>query len=189
VSIIGTWRDAIKINTDAVVEYADKGINIGRDIVNRCPSRCMVWDGKTLEIDSKACVHCMHCINAMPKALAPGDDRGAAILMGAKAPIIEGALLSSVMIPFIKLEAPEDPEDENAYEELIDFIERAWDFWNEHGKSRERIGEMIQRVGLGTFLEEIEQEPIPEMISSPRYNPYVFYDEYFDEDDDDEEEE
>jgi sulfite reductase alpha subunit len=130
----------------------------------------------------------MHCINAMPKGLAPGKDRGAAILLGAKAPIIEGALLASVMIPFIKLEAPEDPGDEDAYAELIDFVERAWDFWNENGKNRERIGEMIQRIGMGNFLEEIEQEPIPEMISAPRYNPYIFYDEYYEEGDDDEEE-
>ena len=188
-SVIGTWRDEIQVNADEVLACADKGLNIARDVVNRCPGRCMIWDGKTLEIDDKACVHCMHCINAMPKALAPGKDRGAAILLGAKAPIIEGALLSSVMIPFIKLEAPEDPEDEDAYEELIDFVERCWDFWGEHGKNRERIGEMIQRVGMGTFLEEIEQEPIPEMISAPRYNPYVFYDEYYEEGDDDEDDE
>lgn len=153
----------------------DKGLNIARDVVNRCPGRCMEWDGKTLTIDNKACVHCMHCINAMPKALAPGKDRGAAVLLGAKAPIIEGALLSSVMIPFIKLDAP--------YEELIEFMEKCWDFWNEHGKNRERIGELIQRVGLGTFLEEIEVEPIPQMVTEPRANPYVFYDEYYEDED------
>jgi sulfite reductase alpha subunit len=188
-SIIGTWRDAIQVNADAVGEYASKGLNIARDVVNRCPGRCMEWDGKALAIDDKSCVHCMHCINAMPKALAPGKDRGAAILLGAKAPIIEGALLSSVMIPFIKLEAPEDPADEDAYPELIEFIEKTWEFWNEHGKSRERIGELIQRVGMGTFLEEIDHEPVPEMISAPRYNPYVFYDEYYEEGEEGEEEE
>ena len=188
-SIIGTWRDEIQIDQDAVAEYVDKGLNIGRDVINRCPARCMVWDGKKLEIDDSQCVHCMHCINVMPKALAPGKDRGAAILLGAKAPIIEGALLSSVMIPFIKLEAPEDPEDEDAYPELTEFLEKAWDFWNEHGKNRERIGELIQRVGMGTFLEAIEVEPIPQMITEPRSNPYIFYDEYYEEDDEDEEEE
>ena len=31
------------------------------------------------------------------------DDRGACVLIGAKAPIVEGALLSSVLIPFIKI--------------------------------------------------------------------------------------
>ncbi|MGD8699191.1 MAG: hypothetical protein PVJ43_07870, partial [Gemmatimonadales bacterium] len=113
----------------------------------------------------------MHCINTMPKALRPGDDRGATILLGAKAPIVEGAMLSSVLIPFIKIEPP--------YDEIKDLIERIWDVWGEHGKNRERVGEFMQRVGLGNFLEAIEVEPIPEMIAHPRENPYVFYEEYF----------
>ena len=36
------------------------------------------------------------------------------------------------------------------------------------------------------FLEAIEVEPIPEMIAHPRENPYVFYEEYYEEDDEDE---
>jgi sulfite reductase alpha subunit len=46
----------------------------------------------------------MHCINMMPQALRPGTDTGATILIGAKAPILEGAQMSSVIIPFIKME-------------------------------------------------------------------------------------
>ena len=140
----------------------------------------MSWDGKTLKIDNANCVKCMHCINAMPKALRPGKDRGAIILVGAKAPIVEGALLSSVLVPFIKLEPP--------YDELKDLLERIWEFWGEHGKNRERVGELIQRVGLGNFLEAIELEPVPEMIAHPRENPYVFYEEYFEEEEEEEEE-
>ncbi len=43
----------------------------------------------------------MHCINVMPKALRPGKEKGAVILIGAKAPIMQGALLSSVLVPFV----------------------------------------------------------------------------------------
>jgi sulfite reductase alpha subunit len=120
----------------------------------------------------------MHGINAMPKALSPGDDRGAMILLGAKAPIVQGALLSSVLVPFVKLEPP--------YDDLKDLIERIWEFWGEHGKNRERVGELIQRVGLGNFLEAIEVDPLPQMIAHPRENPYVFYEEYFVEEEEEE---
>jgi sulfite reductase alpha subunit len=123
----------------------------------------------------------MHCINVMPKALAPGKDRGATVLLGSKAPIIEGALLSSVLIPFIKMEEP--------YDELKEIIENIWDVWCEEGKSRERVGEFIQRVGMGNFLEAIGVEPTAEMIAHPRENPYVFYEEYYEEGDEEEEEE
>jgi sulfite reductase alpha subunit len=168
-SIIGTWRDSIQIDKDQVTAYAS-GANrdIARDIVGKCPSKCMGWDGKNLAIDDSNCVRCMHCINAMPKALAPGKDRGVTILVGSKAPIIEGALLSSVLVPFLKMEPP--------YEDLKELIHAMWELWSENGKNRERIGEFIQRIGLGNFLEQIGLEPVPEMISQPRSNPYIFYD-------------
>jgi sulfite reductase alpha subunit len=118
----------------------------------------------------------MHCINAMPKALAPGKERGAAILIGGKAPIIGGALLSSVLVPFINIE--EDLED------VQELCEEIWDIWGEHGKSRERIGEFIQRIGLGNFLEQIGLDPTPEMIIQPRTNPYIFFELGEDGDDD-----
>ncbi|MFH1051009.1 MAG: dissimilatory-type sulfite reductase subunit alpha [bacterium] len=184
ISIIGTWRDEIQVDMDMVREYANNGTDIFNDIILNCPGKCMKWDGKNLEIDNSSCRHCMHCINVMPKALAPGKDRGAVVLIGAKAPIVEGALLSSVFIPFMKIEEPFDDimikqsgEDLNFW----DFIEGMWDLWCEEGKNRERIGEFMQRVGLGNFMEEVGLEPIPEMVAHPRENPYVFYEDYFEE--------
>jgi sulfite reductase alpha subunit len=138
----------------------------------------MKWDGETLEIEDENCVKCMHCINVMPKALAPGKDRGATILIGSKAPIIGGALLSSVLVPFLKLEPP--------YEDLKELVDAIWELWAEHGKNRERVGEFIQRIGLKTFLEQIGLDPTPEMVLAPRSNPYIFYepdeDEEYEED-------
>ncbi len=177
-SIIGTWRDEIVKDDVAVKQYADDGLDIFNDVVLNCPAKCMKWDGETLEIDDEYCRKCMHCINAMPKALAPGKDRGATILIGAKAPIVEGALLSSVLIPFWK---PEEP-----YEDLKDLVESIWDVWSEEGKNRERVGEFIQRVGMGNFLEAIGLDPEAEMVAHPRENPYVFYEQNEDEEAEDE---
>jgi sulfite reductase alpha subunit len=167
-SFIGTWRDDIKQDDVMVAEYA-KTVNIQRDVVGRCPSRCMGWDGAKLSIDNDNCVHCMHCINVMPKALAPGDDRGCTVLLGSKAPIVEGAMLSSVLIPFLNI------DDDEELDALCEIVEEIWDLWCEDGKNRERVGEFIERVGKGNFLEAIGLEPIPEMVEYPRDNPYVFY--------------
>ncbi len=169
-SIIGTWRDAIQVDAAAVKDYAKSGLNIERDVAGRCPTKCISYDAgnSAIAIDNDNCVRCMHCINAMPKALAPGKDRGATILIGAKAPIVQGALLASVLVPFIKVEAP--------YEDFKELIAAMWDLWADNGKNRERIGEFIQRVGLGNFLEQIGLEPAPEMVVQPRTNPYIFYD-------------
>jgi len=178
-SIIGTWKDDIQMDQAAVKEYVDGGLDIVNDVIMNCPGRCMAWDGAELAIDNSSCRRCMHCINVMPKALRPGKERGATVLMGSKAPIVEGALLSSVMIPFIDLE-----ED---YEDFKGLIEDIWDLWCEEGKARERIGEFIQRIGMGNFLDAIGLDPEPEMVAHPRENPYVFYDQGGDDDEDDDE--
>jgi sulfite reductase alpha subunit len=172
-SIIGTWRGPIQVDQAAVREYTKDGIDIQADVVDRCPTKCMAWDSKELQIADEWCVKCMHCLNVMPKALRPGPERGATILIGGKAPILQGAMLSSVLVPFMKMEPPYTP-----FKALADKI---LDLWAEEGKNRERIGEFIQRVGLGNFLEAIGLEPRPEMVAHPRENPYVFYEEYFEE--------
>jgi dissimilatory sulfite reductase alpha subunit len=166
-SIIGTWQDDIKVDKDAIAEYA-KTVDIEADVVDRCPTGCISWNGKAFGIDDANCVKCMHCINVMPKALAPGDEKGATILLGAKAPIIGGALLASVLVPFVEM-------NEESYEDIYELAEEIWDVWGEHGMNRERVGEFIQRIGLGNFLEQIGLDPEPEMIMHPRTNPYIFF--------------
>jgi len=181
-SFIGTWRDDIRIDQEAVKAYVggefkpNAGAHSGRDwgafdiqkeVIGLCPTQCMEWDGKKLKIDNKECTRCMHCINVMPRALRIGQDTGASILFGAKAPILEGAQMSTLTVPFMKIEEP--------YDEIKDLIEKVWDYWSEEGKNRERLGEMIQRVGFQKFLEVCELEPDPRMIQEPRSNPYIFW--------------
>jgi sulfite reductase alpha subunit len=166
-SVIGTWKDEIQQDDAAVAEYAAGGLDIKRDVCDRCPTRCMEWNGKKLTISNGECVRCMHCINVMPKALRPGKERGATILIGSKAPIVAGALLSSVLIPFV-------PAAE-LFDTIKELLTRVWEFWDEYGKNRERVGELIQRVGMANFLDAIGLEPVPEMISAPRDNPYIFF--------------
>jgi sulfite reductase alpha subunit len=168
-SIIGTWKDDIRIDQEQVRGYAARGVDIDKEIVAMCPAQAMQWDGTTLAVENADCVKCMHCINVLPKALRPGVERGAAILIGAKAPIVGGALLSSVFVPFLEMTPP--------YTDLKELVNAIWDFWGEHGKNRERVGEFIQRVGLGKFLEQIGLEPVPEMVAHPRANPYIFFEE------------
>jgi sulfite reductase alpha subunit len=166
ISIIGTWKGNIQVNQAEVLNCA-KTMNIQTEVVDLCPTKCMAWDGKTLTIDDRECNRCMHCINLMPKALRQGKERGATVLVGGKAPIVHGALLSWVVIPFIKVEAP--------YTELLDFINKTFEWWDENGKMRERLGELINRQGMSKFLRAVGLKPVPQMIKRPRANPYYFW--------------
>jgi sulfite reductase alpha subunit len=181
-SVIGTWRDDIRIDQSAVQAYVggelkpDAGAHASRDwgpfdiqkeVIDRCPTGCMAWDGTKLSIDNRECNRCMHCINTMPRALRIGEDRGASILFGAKAPILEGAQLSTLAVPFIKMEEP--------FDELKEVIEKVWDWWCEEGRNRERLGELIQRLGLSKLIEVCGGKPDARMIKEPRSNPYIFW--------------
>ncbi|MGE5250389.1 MAG: dissimilatory-type sulfite reductase subunit alpha [Bacteroidota bacterium] len=170
ISIIGTWRDSIRVDDAAVADYADSGLDIQQEVVSLCPTGSMCWDAenKKLTIEDAECNRCMHCINVMPKALRPGREKGATILVGGKAPIVRGALLSWVIVPFMKVEPP--------YTEVKDLIRRIWEWWDENGKMRERLGELINRLGMRAFLKAVDLPPVPQMIRAPRANPYYFWD-------------
>ncbi len=169
-TIIGTWRDSLRIDQDEVRNYVKSGFDIRTIVIDKCPTRALDWDEKKKKLNLRAedCVRCMHCINKMPKALRPGLDRGATILIGGKAPIIKGAYLSWVLVPFMKMEPP--------YDETKELLRKIWEWWDENGRTRERVAELIERLGMRAFLRAIGIKPTPQMVYKPRSNPYVFFD-------------
>ncbi len=182
-SFIGTWRDDIRIDQEAVKAYVggelkpNAGAHAGRDwgpfdiqkeVIDLCPTKCMRYEDGKLEINTPECTRCMHCINVMPRALRVGNDKGCSLLVGAKAPILDGAQMATLLVPFIKVEEPYDEIKEN-------IIEPIWDWWMEEGKNRERLGELIKRQGFQKVLEVTGLDPIPQQIAEPRSNPYIFW--------------
>jgi sulfite reductase alpha subunit len=129
----------------------------------------MSYDNGELKIDDAQCNRCMHCIAKMTKALKPGKKRGATLLVGSKAPIVVGSLLSWVIVPFMELEPP--------YDNLKDLIEKMIEWWDDNAKPRERIGELIEAKGMRPFLEAIGVPPVPQQVREPRKDPFFFWSE------------
>lgn len=186
-AVIGTWRDNIRTDESLAREYfANHGVEkLVNDVVSRCPTRAIrlvdakaipagptisavrVSDTQAIAIDNRDCVRCMHCINVMTGALAPGKDKGATILCGGKRTLKIGDLMGTVIVPFMKLETDADRE------KLVDLGRRIIDFFAENALEHERIGECIERIGLVNFLEGVGLDIDPNMVSVPRTNPYV----------------
>ena len=174
-SVIGTWRDDMKVDQDKFKGYLEtKGRQYLIDnVVTRCPTNALsITDDDTLAVDNRNCVRCMHCLNVMPKALSPGDDRGVIIAIGGKRTLKTGDLMGTVVVPFKKLETEDD------WESLVELAEEIIDFWAENGLEHERCGEMIERIGLANFLEGIDVEVDPNMLSHPRQSSYVRMDDW-----------
>ena len=174
-SIIGTWRDNMKVNQEEWKNFiVEKGRKYAIDnIITRCPTNSLsLSDDDTLDVDNKSCVRCMHCLNVVPKALHPGDDKGATILMGGKRTLKIGDLMGTVIKPFVKLETEED------WEYLVELAEKTIDFWADNALEHERCGEMIERIGLNNFLDGIEEEVDVNMVGHPRESSYVRLDDF-----------
>ena len=194
-AVIGTWRDNMRSDEALARKWFDKhGMNeLVNDVVTRCPTKAImlkevkdfregpkktcvkVSDTHGLEIDNGDCVRCMHCINVMTGALARGTDTGATILIGGKRTLKIGDLMGTVVMPFMPLKTDED------FEALVDLGQRVIDFFAENALEHERTGEMIERIGLVNFLEGVGIEIDPNMVSTPRTNPYVRTDGWDDE--------
>ena len=194
-AVIGTWRDNIRTDEALARKYfAKHGVNdLVNDVVSRCPTKAIqlvdaskipagptisavkVSDDKAICIENRDCVRCMHCINVITGGLAPGKDKGATILVGGKRTLKIGDLMGTVIVPFMKLETDEDRE------KLVDLGKRIVDFFAENALEHERIGETIERIGLVNFLDGVGLEVDPNMVATPRMNPYVRTDGWDDE--------
>ncbi len=177
-SVIGTWRDDIKIDQEEFKKFVEmKGRKYVIDnIVTRCPTNAIsLNDDDSIQIDNQNCVKCMHCLNVVPKALQCGDDKGVTILIGGKRTLKIGDLMGTVIVPFMKLEKEED------WERLVEIAEETIDFWADNALEHERCGEMIERIGLVNFLEGVGFDVDPNMVANPRESSYVRTDDWDDE--------
>lgn len=159
---------SIQVDRDEVKAWIEKkGVDaLVNQVINHCPTKAISLKDGEMVIETRDCVRCMHCLNAMPKALSPGKDRGISLLMGGKNTLKVGVNMGSLIIPFMKMESEED------IEAFIEQIEAIIDWWDDSGLDHERIGETIERVGLKQFIEGIGLEADINMVSRPRDNPY-----------------
>ena len=189
---IGTWRDNIRVDEKLVQDYmkAHGEEDLVNDVLTKCPTKAItlvptakfqpsehvsaadLGNGKTMCIDNKNCVRCMHCLNVIPGGLRTGLDKGVTILIGGKGVLKIGATMGTVIIPFMKLETDED------FEKLNELGRNVIDFFAENALEHERTGEMIERIGLANFLEGLDLPVDPNMINQPRMNPFFRSDDW-----------
>jgi sulfite reductase alpha subunit len=169
-AVLGTWADDMQVDQEefkkAVKQRGRK--EIIDQVINMCPTRALgLNDDDTIDIDNKSCVRCMHCINVLTKALKPGKVRGVTVLAGGKRSLKIGDLMGTVLVPFMRLETEQD------YEKLVELGRKVLEFWAENALDHERLGEMIERIGLVNFLDGIGLEPDANMVIHPRTSSYV----------------
>lgn len=166
IGIIGVFRDLPKVDQKRLNQWVKKGGNI-KWVCDHCPTDAMKWEKNKLKIDGNRCIRCMYCINRVP-AIKPGDDKGFAITAGGKMKGKFGPMKGKVIFPFIKATPPD-------YKELVQAYDKICEIYDEHGRKKERIGDMIQRLGFDKFLEWCGVEVSTMHFSSPRRNTFYHW--------------
>jgi sulfite reductase alpha subunit len=166
IGLIGVFKDLPKVDNERLGAWVESGNDINQ-ICKHCPTDAMIWESKKLEIDPDRCVRCMYCINRVP-AIKPGDDKGVAFTAGGKMKGKLGPTKGKVIFPFVKAVPPDYKEVTRTYDKLCEV-------YDEYGKKKERIGDMIYRLGFDKYLELCGVEPSSMLFSSPRRNTFYHW--------------
>lgn len=166
IGIIGVFKDLPRVDQGRLGEWVKTGGDI-EWVCDHCPTDAMAWDGFRLEIDGDRCIRCMYCINRVP-AIKTGSERGFAITAGGNMKGKYGPKKGKVVFPFI----PANPPD---YAELAAAYDKICEVYDDHAKKKERIGDMMQRLGFDQFLEWVGVEVSTMHFSSPRRNTFYHW--------------
>ena len=138
-------------------------------LVQRCPGSAIRKVGDSLEIDPAACRHCMLCINKCP-AIRPSGERGVAWVVGGKYGHrgANGPMVGFVLASFIPAVPPH-------YSEIVEIHKRFLDLYADYGRRKERVGDMVVRLGLRTVLELMGLEPDPAILDEPTQKMFIVW--------------
>ncbi|MHB1161434.1 MAG: hypothetical protein ACYC3V_14045 [Chloroflexota bacterium] len=138
-------------------------------LIGNCPGSAIERAGDSVAIDPEACRHCMLCINKCA-AIRPSGDRGVAWVVGGKYGHrgANGPMVGFVLAPFV----PAVPPD---YGDIIDLHKRFLDVYADYGRRKERVGDMLVRLGLRTVLELMDLEPDPALLEEPAHKMFVVW--------------
>lgn len=79
-----------------------------------------------------------------------------------------GPMVGFVLAPFI----PAVPPD---YLEVVEIHKRFLDLYADYGRRKERVGDMLVRLGMRTVLELMELEPDATVLREPAHRMFVVW--------------
>ena len=104
-----------------------------------CPSGTITMEDGFPIIQRKQCVHCGNCVASCPTAAWQVGERGVKVWAGGR--IGRDPKLGEVVMDFLPLE------------KIPAVINASLEFFCEHGKTKERFGKVIERVGWEQYQE------------------------------------
>jgi dissimilatory sulfite reductase (desulfoviridin) alpha/beta subunit len=140
------WENDLGIMGVVPTSLCPEACNCCRACEFACPTNCLTGgqDGEvfTVHRDEAGCINCGVCADVCPTFAWRKDDVGFAIVVGGKMGKVPA--LGRLTFPFVR-----------DWEQVLALCEGTLDFYIRHGEKGERFSKTLDRVGFGTYLDEV----------------------------------
>ena len=158
VAVVGSWVGGPEVDPASMGALSAEE---KRGLVDSCPTGALSLDDGGIGVKGEDCIQCMQCIKMSRGALTPGLKKVYQVLVGGK--------LRGKKGPFTaKLVADLDTE-----EEVFAMIHKLADVYSDQAARKERLGDLIMRIGMKNFLGLMGIVPDSKQVKDLRTN--IFY--------------
>ncbi len=157
IAIVGQWGAPPKIREEILSLCLPPPKALARIpesqvfLVQVCPTGALTLrregDKIRLLLVPEKCINCARCKENCDAFDYDPENVGVAILVGGKySNTGVGRRLARVLVPWVPAVPPH-------YREITAIVRRIIDVWREHAREGERLADMIDRIGWGTFVD------------------------------------
>lgn len=158
IGIVGAWKGAPLIDKNIVKELGEEATD---DIVRSCPTLAIDKINGELHVKEEDCIQCMKCLRKGEGRIRTGERKIYQLYVGGKLRGKKGPLSSKLLMRV------------NTMDEVMEMIQKISDVYSDQAARKERLGDLIFRVGMKGFLEMLKMEPEPLNVKDMRTN--LFY--------------
>ncbi len=158
IGIVGSWEGAPEVREDYLSKLSKEDLD---NVVHSCPTLAITANNGGVSIKGEDCIQCMECVKRGHGAFMPGKSKKINVTIGGKLRGKKGPLASKLLTRLDTLD------------ESMDIIEKIVDVFQDHAARKERLGDLLMRIGMKGFIDLMKMEAKPLMVSDLRTN--VFY--------------
>ncbi len=157
IGVLSTWEGAPEIINENMSKLSPEVL---KDIILSCPTGAIEMNGGQVIVKGEDCVQCMKCVKSSSGAFMPGKNRKLAVYVGGKLRGKKGPLSSKLMLKL-------DNE-----QQVFELIQKLSETFADHAARKERLGDMLFRIGMKNFLIMMDTERNSYQVSDLRENVF-----------------
>ncbi|HEU13047.1 MAG TPA: hypothetical protein ENO35_03035 [Euryarchaeota archaeon] len=158
IAIVGSWEGAPRIVKEKIENMPKER---KEEIARSCPTGAISIRKGQLDIDGGLCIQCMKCIVMSDGALLPGERKKYLLYVGGKLRGKKGPFTAKLVEKF------DDPY------QAFDLIDKIIEVYIENAARKERLGDMLFRIGMKNFLHLIGKEERAHNVKDLRTNIFI----------------